>query len=88
MSTGAAPIDDAVLETFYSRAQTHPLIETVAGDRTGDTLTLIRATLDPDQYPAHTSDAKLEIQWYTNGDHNVYYRETHSTETHWQCRWD
>ena len=65
----AAPIDEAVVERFFERSQTHPLVETVTGDRTGGTLTVVHVTFDLDQYPDRIQEAKLEIRWYTNGDY-------------------
>lgn len=88
MGPKAAPIDEAVLETVYERARAHPLIETVNGDRTDGTLTQVNVSFDPDQYPDRIQAARLEIQWYTNGDYNLHYIETHRSEEEWQCRWD
>jgi hypothetical protein len=88
MGAAAAPIDEAVLETIYERARAHPLIETVNGDRTSGTLSQVDATFDPDQYPDGIQAARLEVQWYTNGDYNLHYIETHSSGEEWQCRWD
>ena len=87
MGTPTAPIDDTVLESFFQRAQDHPLIETVEGDRTGGMLTAVRAGFDPDQYPRRVRTAELEIRWYTNGDYSFHYFETHTSENTWQCRW-
>ena len=84
----AAPIDEAVIERFFERSQTHPLVETVTGDRTGGTLTLVRVTFDLDQYPDRVQGAKLELRWYANGDYNFHYTETHASGDSWQCRWD
>ena len=88
MGPTAAPIDEAVLETMYQRARSHPLTETVEGDRSGGTLKQVTAMLDSDQYPDRVQAARLEIQWYTNGDYNLHYLETHRSEKEWQCRWD
>ena len=88
MGPKAAPIDEAVLETVYERARAHPLIETVNGDRTDGTLTQVNVSFDPDQYPDRIQAARLEIQWYTNGDYNLHYIETHRSDEEWQCRWD
>jgi hypothetical protein len=88
MGPKAAPIDEAVLETVYERARAHPLIETVNGDRTDGTLTQVNVSFDPDQYPDRIQAASLEIQWYTNGDYNLHYIETHRSDEEWQCRWD
>lgn len=88
MGSNAAPIDDAVLEAVYERARTHPLTETVSGDRTGGTLTQVTVSFDPDQYPERVQTARLDIQWYTNGDYTLHYFETHRSGREWQCRWD
>ena len=88
MDSPAAPIDESVLETFYQRAETHPLTQTVQGDRTGRTLTQLTVLFDTDQYPEHIDTARLEIQWYQNEDYNFHYIETHPTGEDWQCRWD
>lgn len=87
MSGSVAPVDEAVMQTIQDRAQSHPLIETVTAERTGGTISTVRAECDPTRYPARVDRARLEIQWYTNGDYNFQYIETHADET-WQCRWD
>lgn len=84
----AAPIDDSVLETFYERAQVHPLIDTVDGDWSDETLTQVDVTFDIDQYPEQVQAAKLEMRWYTNDDYNFQYIEKRSADVDWQCRWD
>ena len=88
MDANAAPIDEAVLETVYQRSRAHPLIEAVDGDRSSGTLTQVTVSFDPGQYPEQVRAARLEIQWYTNGDYNLHYIETHRSEREWQCRWD
>lgn len=88
MDGSAAPTDDTVLETLHERARTHSLIETTQVERTGGAISMVRADLALDRYPAHIQDARLEIRWYTNGDYNFHYVETHSTKEVWQCRWD
>lgn len=84
----AAPIDEAIMNSFFRRSQTHPLVETVSGDRTGGTLTVVRVVFDADQYPDRIQEATVEIRWHTNGDYNFHYTETHASEEDWQCRWD
>jgi hypothetical protein len=88
MSSSAAPIDDAVLETIAERARTHSLIETVQTERTGEMVSMVVAILDSDRYPPHIEEVRLEIQWYTNGDYNFHYVETQESSDIWQCRWD
>lgn len=87
MSGSVAPIDEAVLQTIQDRARSHPLIETVTAERTGGTVSTVRAECDATRYPDHVERARLEIQWYTNGDYNFHYIETYADGT-WQCRWD
>ena len=79
MDSPAAPIDESVLETLYQRAETHPLTQTVQGDRTGRTLTQLTVLFDTDQYPAHIHTARLEIQWYQNED---YLKQRESPAVH------
>ena len=88
MGSTAAPIDKSVLETIYQRAETHPLTQSIQSDRTGRTLTQVAVLFDTDQYPENIQAARIEIQWYRNGDYNFHYIETHSTGDDWQCRWD
>lgn len=88
MGANAAPIDEAVLETVSERVRAHPLIETVDGDRCGGALTQVTVSFDPDQSPDQITEAKLEIQWYTNGDYTLQYIEIHRSGETWQCRWD
>lgn len=88
MDGSAAPIDDAVLELLAERARTHSLIEAVHTEHTSGILTLVTIRLDSDRYPDAVEDARIEIQWYTNGDYNFHYVETHADEEIWQCRWD
>lgn len=88
MSSSAAPIDDAVLGTIAERARTHSLIETVRTEQTGGMLSMVSAILDSDRYPPRIQEARLDIQWYTNGDYNFHYVETHESGAVWQCRWD
>jgi len=83
----AAPVDDAVLEILRQRGATHPLVERVRTERTGATLSTVVLVLDGDRYPDSVGDARLEIQWFVNGDYNVHYVETRG-ESVWQCRWD
>jgi hypothetical protein len=87
MAGSAAPIDAAVMEEIRTRMQTHPVIESVTAERTGDTISLLELACDLERYPEGIEDARLEIRWYTNGDYNVHYIEIHS-EGVWQCRWD
>jgi hypothetical protein len=51
-------------------------------------VSMVVGILDPDRYPPHTQEARLEIQWYTNGDYNFHYVETQDAGDIWQCRWD
>ena len=88
MSSSAAPIDDAVLETIAERARTHSLIETVQTERTGEMVSMVVAIFDAGRYPPHIREARLEIQWYANGDYNFHYVETQDSGEIWQCRWD
>lgn len=88
MDGSAAPIDDAVLETLRERARAHSLVETTHVAQTGGAISMVRADLDLDRYPAQIRGARLEIRWYTNGDYNFHYIETRSTDDIWQCRWD
>ncbi len=75
MCSSAAPIDDAILRTIAERARTHSLIETVRTERTDGMLSMVVAVLDLDRYPPDIREARLEIQWYTNGDYNFHYVE-------------
>jgi len=68
MDGSAAPIDDAVLELIVDRAQTHSLVEAVHTEHTGGVTSLVTIELDCDRYPDNIQDARIEIQWYTNGD--------------------
>lgn len=88
MCSSAAPIDDAVLESFAERARTHQLIRTVQSEQTDGMVSMVAVALDLDRYPPHIQDARLEIQWYTNGDYNFHYVETQDSGEIWQCRWD
>jgi hypothetical protein len=88
MSSSAAPIDDAVLETIAERARMNPLIKTVQTEQTGGMVSMVVAILDLDRYPQQIQEARLEIQWYTNGDYNFHYVETKDSGNIWQCRWD
>jgi len=87
MADSAAPVDAAVMEDIRSRMQTHPVIESVTAERAGDTISLLELEIDLDRYPEGIDEARLEIRWYTNGDYNMHYIETHSDRV-WQCRWD
>jgi hypothetical protein len=87
MRGSVAPIDDAVLRTLRERARTHSLVSTVTTERTGDTISVVRLECDPDRYPERVKGTRLEIRWYTNGDYNFHYLETHADDI-WQCRWD
>lgn len=69
MSGAAAPIDDTVLEAIRTRVQTHSLIGSVATERTGNTLSLVRLECDIARYPDQVNEARLEVRWYTNGDY-------------------
>lgn len=88
MSSSAAPIDDAILETIAERARTHSLTKTVRTERTGEMISMVVAILDSDRYPPNVQEARLEIRWYTNGDYNFHYMETQDSGEVWQCRWD
>ena len=88
MSSPPAPIDEAVLETFAERARSHSLVATVEPVDTGGTISMVRLRLDRDRYPDQIRDARVELQWYTNGDYNIHYIETHRSDEVWQCRWD
>lgn len=88
MDGTAAPVDETVLETLRERARIHSLIEGTQVERTGDTVSMVRAEFDLGRYPTQVQDARLEIQWYTNDDYNFHYIETQSTDEIWQCRWD
>jgi len=88
MDGSAAPIDDSVLELLAERARTHPLVETVRTEHTGGILSLVVVELDRNRYPDRIQAARIEIRWYTNGDYNFHYIETHTADEIWQCRWD
>jgi hypothetical protein len=88
MDGSAAPIDDAILEMIADRAQTHSLVEAVHTEHTGGVVSLVTIELDCDRYPDNILDARIEIQWHTNGDYNFHYIETHTADDIWQCRWD
>jgi hypothetical protein len=88
MDGSAAPIDDSILELLAERARTHPLAETVHTEYTSGILSLVIVELDRNQYPDRIQGARIEIRWYTNGDYNFHYVETHSSDEIWQCRWD
>ena len=88
MNGSAAPTDSAILEMLSNRAQTHSLVKTVRTEQTGGTTSLIIIKLDGDRYPNSVKKARIEIQWYTNGDYNFHYIETHTAGDIWQCRWD
>jgi len=88
MDGSAAPIDDSVLELLAERARTHPLVETVRTEHTSGILSLVVVELDRDRYPDRIQDARIEIRWYTNGDYNFHYIESHTSDKIWQCRWD
>mgnify|MGYP000447452563 CR=1 FL=1 len=88
MADGGSPVDGAVLETIYDRAQTHSLVGTVRAERTDATISRVVIALDLDQYPDHIQDARLEIRWFRNDDYSFHYVETHTADEVWQCRWD
>jgi hypothetical protein len=88
MDGPAEPIDDSILELLAERARTHPLAETVRTEYTSGMLSLVVVALDDDRYPDWIQDARIEIRWYTNGDYNFHYIETHTSDEIWQCRWD
>ena len=88
MDGSAAPIDDSILELLAERARTHPLAKTVHTEYTSGILSLVVVELDRDQYPDRIQGARIEIRWYTNGDYNFHYIETHTSDEVWQCRWD
>ena len=88
MDGSAAPIDDSILELLAERARTHPLAKTVRTQYTSGILSLVVVELDRDQYPEWIQRARIEIRWYTNGDYNFHYIETHTSDEVWQCRWD
>lgn len=88
MSSSAAPIDDVVLESIAERARAHQLVKRVQSEQTGGMVSTVVATLDPGRYPPHVQEARLEVQWYTNGDYNFHYVETQDSGDIWQCRWD
>lgn len=87
MTAPSAPIDPDILQQFAGRLRSHPLVVSVSEERSGGTLTLVCATFDSSQYPDHVETARLELQWYQNGDYNFHYLESHLSDT-WQCRWD
>lgn len=82
-----APDDSAVLERFRERARDHPLVASTTAERTGGAITTLILVLDADQYPEGVGAARLEVQWYENGEYNVHYREDRGLDE-WQCRWD
>lgn len=95
MDGTGAPVDDAVLEGTANRARTHSLVETVRTEQTESTVSMVVLELDGDRYPDRVQAASVEIQWYTNGDYNFHYVETHAAADRsttadgvWQCRWD
>jgi len=88
MDGSAAPIDSAILDMLSNRAQTHSLVETVRTEQTGGMTSLVMVKLDGERYPNSIKKGRIEIQWYTNGDYNFHYIETHTAGDIWQCRWD
>ena len=88
MDGSAAPIDSAILDMLSNRAQTHSLVETVRTEQTGGMTSLVMVKLDGERYPNSIKKGRIEIQWYTNGDYNFHYIETHTADDIWQCRWD
>jgi len=88
MDEPAAPVDSPGLETIRDRARTHSLVERTRVEQTGSTISMVVLSLSMDHYPGHVQDARIEIQWYLNGDYNFHYVERHRSEKIWQCRWD
>jgi hypothetical protein len=82
-----APVDSAVLQRFRDRARSHPLVAETNAERTGGAITTLVLVLAADQYPDRIDEARLEIQWYENGEYNLHYYEDHERDD-WQCRWD
>lgn len=88
MDRPAAPIDTAVLETIRDRLRTHSLVDSVRMEQTDGPISQLVVAIDPDRYPDHVNEARLEIQWFRNEDYNFHYIETHRSGGVWQCRWD
>ena len=48
---------------------------------------LLRAVLDPGQYPEPVTAARVDIRWFTTGDFSIHYLESRYGDQ-WECRWD
>lgn len=88
MGKNRAPIDAAVLDLFRERARTHPLVGRIEAKSDFDAISTLVLRFEEDRYPESVSGARLEIQWYENGEYNFHYHESHENGRVWQCRWD
>lgn len=48
---------------------------------------LLRAVLDPGQYPGSVTEARVDIRWFTTDDFSFHYLESRDGDP-WECRWD
>lgn len=82
-------LDVPTLGIIGQRAASHPLVESWAFDPSSISPRLIRVHLDANAFPEQIDAARLDVRWFTNGDHSVHYREDHeSAADGYQCRRD
>lgn len=80
-----APIDRPIVEFLQTRlATTQQVEQTTITDVSGHLS--LRVTLATTYYP-ETVEERLLLQWYTNDDFKIHYREAR-TESDVGCRWD
>lgn len=83
----SGPLDVPTLEILAQRAATHSLVSNWEFRPDSISPRVLELRLDETQYPAATSDVRVDVRWFIGGDYTVHYLETRENER-WQCRWD